>query len=169
MPKPLVGVLLALSLLVGAGCGPQIDLKSVVLDETFTGWYDYGPSQGMNKLVPSISFRLKNAGPVPLTQIQLTVSFWQQDADGEIDSKDITGIGAAAVAPGASSDPVFVHSDVGYTLPQPQGELFTNSEFKDFVVKLFARRNGKILKLGEFTVEHRIIPHATTTATVARP
>jgi hypothetical protein len=47
----------------------------------------------------------------------------------------------------------------GYTIAQPRNELFTHSDFKDFTAKVFAKREGKIVPLGEFTLEHRILPH----------
>src|SRR5580765_2828190 len=136
-------VLLAVSILAGAGCGPQIDLSTIQVTDVFSGWYDYGLENGLNKLVPSISLHLKNGGTVPLTQVQLLVSFWQEGADGENDSKDVAGIGSTAVAVGATSDPILVRSGVGYTIAQARAELFSNSMFKDFTAKVFAKRGGK--------------------------
>jgi hypothetical protein len=34
--------------------------------------------------------------------------------------------------------------------------------FKDFTAKVFAKRGGKIVKLGEFKIDRRIIPHSAT-------
>jgi hypothetical protein len=116
----------------------------------------------LNKLVPSISFRLKNTGEHPINYVQMTVSFWPSGADGELDSREVPGIGANEVAPGAVSDPILVRSEVGYTIEQPRAELFTHSQFVDFTVKLFAKRGGKIVPVGEFTIDRRIIPQTTT-------
>ena len=63
---------------------------------------------------------------------------------------------------GATSDPILVRSGVGYTIAQARAELFTNSMFKDFTAKVFAKRGGKIVKLGEFKIDRRIIPHSAT-------
>lgn len=161
MKKRLVVPLLALWVLTGAGCGSQVDLaKTLTVTEVFSGWYDFGLVDGLNKLVPSISFKLQNVGDAPINRVQLLVSFWQEGADGENDSKEITGIGAEDVAPGASSDAILVRSGVGYTIEQPRAELFTHGGFKDFTVKLFAKRSGRIVPLGEYKVERRIIPQA---------
>jgi hypothetical protein len=162
MRTRLAGIWLALLVFTGAGCGPRVDLqKALQVTDVLSGWYDFGIAQnGLNKLVPSVTFRLKNVSAVSLSRVQLIVSFWQAGADGENDSMEIEGIGASAVKPGASTDPILARSNVGYTLDQPRAELFTNSEFKDFVVKIFAKRSGTIVKLGEFTIDHRIIPHA---------
>ncbi len=150
--------LLALGVTTSASCSARVDLTKLAVTDVFSGWYDFGIVDGQNKLVPSISFRLKNTSDVPVTRVQILVSFWPEGADGELDSKDVTGIGGDAVAPGASSDPVLVRSAIGYTIDQPRAELFTHGQFKDFTVKLFARRSGAIVPLGEHKVDRRIIP-----------
>jgi hypothetical protein len=160
----LAGVL-ACAVVGSASCGPGIDLSKLKVTDVFSGWYDYGVVDGLNKLVPSINFRLQNAGDVPVTEIQLTVSFWQDGADGEWDSKEVAGVGSEALAPGSSTDPILVRADAGYTLAQPRAELFAHRMFKDATAKIFAKRNGKIVPIGQFTLEHRIIPHATTAGT----
>ena len=44
-----------------AGCGPAVDLtKGLQVTIVNTGWFDVGIVNGQNKLVPSISFTLKN-------------------------------------------------------------------------------------------------------------
>jgi hypothetical protein len=146
-----------------SACGPRIDLAtSLEVTEVFSCWYDYGVVGGLNKLVPSISFRLKNTGEHPIGRVQLTVSFWQNGADGENDSREVTGIGPDEVPPGGVSEPILVRSENGYTIEQPRAELFTHSQFVDFTAKIFAKRSGKIVPIGEFVLERRIIPQTTT-------
>jgi hypothetical protein len=152
--------LLAAALVASGGCGLGVNLESALtVTEVSSGWYDFGLVGGLNKMVPQVSFRLKNVAEKPLTQIQLIVSFWQDGADGELDSKNVDGIGRAAVAPGNATDTIMVRADTGYTLEQPRNELFTNSQFKDFTAKVFAKRDGKIVPLGEYKIERRILPH----------
>jgi hypothetical protein len=151
--------------LLALSCGPRIDLATALsVTDTFSGWYDYGVVDGLNKLVPSITFRLRNVGAVSVNEVQLTVSFWKDGDDGEWDSKEVTGIGAEPVEPGASSDPVLVRSEAGYTLEQARSELFTHSQFRDVTAKVFAKRDGKIVPLGEFKLERRILPHTLPSA-----
>lgn len=160
----LIPVVLGLcAVLVTMACGPGIDLAtSVTLDDVFTGWYDNGVKDGKNYLIPSISFRIKNSGQVPINEIQLTVSFWRDGEDGEWDSKDVSGIGRESVAPGAQSEPVLVRGGVGYTLEAARSEFFLNSGFRDAVAKVFAKRSGKIVPVGVFKLERRIIPQSGT-------
>lgn len=155
-------LVLALSL-ASAACGSSIDLqKSLEVTDVFSGYYDGGIVDGkLNKLVPSVSFRLKNVGPEPVTYVQLMVSFWVVGDDGEWTSKDVPGIGAEELVTGASGEPILVRAEKGYTIEQPRAELFTHHLFKDVVVKLFGRRDGKIVPLGEFPIERRIIPQTT--------
>jgi len=167
MPSRLHAALVLSLALIGTSCGPQVDLTKLEVADVFSGYYDFGvvpdgPHKGENKLVPQLSFRLKNNGAVAVDHVALTVSFWQVGADGENDSKEITGIGGTEVPPGASSDTLLVRSQVGYTTPAARSELFNHSMFKDFTVKFFAKRSGKIVPIGEHTIDRRIIPQTTS-------
>ena len=147
-----------------SACGPQIDLAKLQPTDVLTGWYDAGLKDGLNHLLPSISFRLRNTDAVPASNVQLTVSFWQDGADGENDSFEVKGIGSYAIAPGATGDPLLVRAEHGYTMEQPRAELFTHSQFKDFTAKVFAKRAGKIVPIGNFRIDRRILPHVSAAA-----
>lgn len=160
--KQLLGVLAIALSLAGTGCR-QVDLATALsVTDVFTGWYHVGVVDGLNKLVPSFTFRLENVSDSPVNRVQLLVSFWQDGADGEIDSKQVTGIGTEDLPPSASTDPLLIRSDFGYTLEQSEQELFQHSYFRDFTVKLFARSGGRLVPLGEFPIERRIIPRVTS-------
>jgi hypothetical protein len=168
MTKFLGTMLLALAL-SASGC-TQVDLsKALTVTDVFAGYYHFGVVEGQNKMVPSFSFRLSNAGEDPLNRVQLMVSFWQVGDTGmELDSKQIEGIGAAELAPGASTEPILVRSEKGYTLPleQAREEMFQHSLFQDSKVKVFARYGARLVPLGEFPVDRRIIPQSGTLSTV---
>ena len=152
---------LALALAGGAGgCGGPINLKeALAVTDVFTGWYDNGTKDGKNHLVPSITFRLKNQLDQPLSSVQLTMDFWLEGADGPLDSALVRGIGPDAVGPGASTEPITVRSGTGYTLESPRADLFDHSLFKDATVKMFAKRSGAIVAIGEFKIDRRLLPH----------
>jgi hypothetical protein len=158
----IVGLGIALS--AAAGCGPSIDLSKLSVVEPFTGWYDDGIKDGLNKLVPSISFKLQNTGSVPATEVQLTISFWREGDDGEMDGKEVRGLGAEPLAPGAASEPILVRANNGYTLAQPRSELFTHSMFKDVTARVLAKRDGKIVRLADIKIDRRIIPRLSAAA-----
>ena len=151
------------SLIAGAACGPQPDLKAVKLIPGISGYSDGGIAQegqykGQNRLLPFVTFQLKNEGDLPIEYVDLTVAFWRVTDDGEKDSKLIQAIGRTPLAPGATSDSITVRSDVGYTSPAAGAEFFLNPIFIDFKVKVFARRAGTNVTLGELPVDRRVLP-----------
>ena len=150
----------SLWLIASAGCGPQPDLATdLKLTPTMTGYYDDGITPAkLNRLLPSITFQLSNQGKLPITNVDLVVAFWETGADGELDSKQIRGITSTALEPGATSETLTVRSSVGYTHEGPRADMFTNSLYKGFIVKVFGKRAGKTTKLGEFPIEARLLP-----------
>jgi len=159
------------ALLVVAACGAVVSCdrtpnlaQALAVTDVLSGWYDGGMKGGANHMLPSITFRLKNQSDQSLYGVQLTVAFWVDGADGENDSRQIVGIGGTPLPPGDSTEPITVRSPVGYTLEQPRAELFTHGDFKDWTVKMFARRGGYIYKIGEFKVDRRLIPQSSKDA-----
>jgi hypothetical protein len=60
--RALVRLLLCGSAVCSAACGPTVDLtKGLQVTIVNTGWFDAGIVNGQNKLVPTVSFTLKNA------------------------------------------------------------------------------------------------------------
>jgi hypothetical protein len=170
--RSFVPALAGLWLIAAGACSPQPDLKGVKLIPQMTGYVDggfvaEGSYAGQARLLPSVTFVLKNEGTLPIEYVDLTVAFWRVNDDGEKDSKFIKAIGAEPLAPGASTDTLTVQSDFGYTSPTGRAEFFYNSSFVDFKVKVFARRSGTNASLGEIPVERRLLP--TVRKTGLRP
>jgi hypothetical protein len=158
--RPVRVFALGLVLAAVVGCGPSINLATdLQVTDVSTGWFDAGidPATGWNRLVPTITFRLRNAAQQPIDTVQLTVAFWEDGADGESNSKLVRGIGDDGLAPGNETQPIVVHNDNGYNLQGARADLFTHSGFKDWTVKLFAKRGGRIIPIGEHKVERRLI------------
>ena len=149
-----------LALIASASCGPGVDLSALSVTDTFTGWYDNGIKDGKNHLVPSLSFRLRNNGQTPASYVQLTVSFWIQGDDGENDAREVTGIGDTPIPPGGTSEPILVRATYGYTLDQPRAELFTHSQFRDVTARVIAKRDGRLVRIGEVAIDRRVIPRS---------
>ena len=155
-------LLLACLWLLAGACGPQPDLKAhLKIEPVLTGYYDDGViANGENRLLPSMTFRFRNDGEIPISNVSLIVSFWLVGADGEKESKQIRGIGSEPLAPGATSEPITVRSSFGYTSPYPRAEFFTHSRFVDFYLKAFAKRRGTSIPIGEFPIDRRLLPAA---------
>ena len=165
--RPLACLVLALATAGAASCGPAVDLsRALTVTDVFTGYYDNGvlqsgPNQGWTHMVPQVSFRLKNAHAESISSVQLLVAFWAAGDDGPLDDRELTGIGSAGLAPEAMTDAVTVRATVGFNLQAARSELFNASLFKDFTARIFAKRGGRIYRLGEFPIERRIIPHVS--------
>jgi hypothetical protein len=153
-----------LALVSSVSCGQRVDLSTLSVADTFTGWYDNGIKDGKNHLVPSLSFRLQNNGSTPVSYVQLTVSFWMKGDDGEYDGREVTGVGEAAIPPGGTSEPILVRAAHGYTLEQARAELFSHSQFRDVTARVIAKRDGRLVRIGEVPIERRLIPHAAQSA-----
>jgi len=151
-------------LVAGSACEPAVDLaSSLKFIPTLTGYYDNGLNANKrNQYLPSITFQLKNEGDMPLSNVDMSFSFWEVGADGERDSKYIRGIASTALAPGATSDAITVRASVGYESEIYGAQIFSNSRFKGMVVKVFAKRSGKTTKLGELPIEQRVLPKVSS-------
>jgi hypothetical protein len=165
-PFPALALVLCAALAAApAACGPAPDLSASLKPvDMISGYYDDGVVRdglmaGYNHLVPSVTFKLRNEGTVPISSVQLLVSFWADGSDGEADSKDVLGIGSDALAPGASTAPITVRASVGFNLEAARAQLFDQPRYKDFTAKIFGKRGGRIYRLGEFKLDRQIIPH----------
>ena len=59
-------VVCLIGLVVLAGCRSREVEKDLIITDVRTGWYDVGIVDGMNKLVPSITLKLKNISSEPI-------------------------------------------------------------------------------------------------------
>jgi hypothetical protein len=156
-------VLLASSLVAGCG-GSDVDIaKALQLTDVTTGWFDAGiilDAEGQkNKLVPTISFRIRNAHSEPIKSVQLFAKFMQVGDDQEWGSPPyVRVIGPDGLAAGSSTEPIVLRSDRGYTGQQPRAQMLQNSNFVDARVELFAKyRANNWVKLGEQTVQRQLL------------
>jgi hypothetical protein len=104
----LAGLLLTTSV----SCAPDVDLKKglQILDVS-TGWFDAGLVNGQNKLVPAITFKLKNVSDQKLSVIQVNVLFKQVNNPAEWGSGLLSVVGSKGLAPGATTETLMVKSD----------------------------------------------------------
>lgn len=168
----LAHVTVAALLTLGAlGCA-EVDLTTAVeLTEMSTGFYDAGiTDQGLNKLVPSVSFRVKNTSGDRLTSVDLAIFFWANGLEGEEDTEladmlvNLVGTGSNGLEVDGVSEPVVIRSKQGYTLQEARAELFNHRAFRDVTAKLFLRRGGKMVPFGEVEIERRLLLAAPTDA-----
>lgn len=130
-----------------------------------SGYYDAGVTDaGLNKLVPSVTFRIKNISAEPVTSVDALLFFWgvEYELPKELDEVIVKAIGSEGLAPGAMTEPIVVRSKQGYSINQPRAELFSHGQFRDTTAKLFMKRGGKIVPFGEHTTERRLLLAAPT-------
>jgi hypothetical protein len=143
MRAPARGLILVLALaLAGSGCGgPTVDLKQgLQIDIVDTGWFDAGVVDGKNKLVPTVSFTVKNVSDQQLVSLQMMASFFRvSDTASEWGNGLLNVTGSEGLAPGATSPVLTMKSPLGYTGTDPRADMLKNAQFIDALVKFVAK------------------------------
>jgi len=159
MRRPLLLLVLILGL-VPAACGRGADLATAAkISDVTTGWYDAGVTEGgKNKLVPSISFRIRNAANDTLGSTQLNLIFKRVTDTEEWTTSFVRGIGTDGLAPGATTQPIVVRAQQGYTGTQARLTMLQNAQFIDFKVEIFGKHaSATWVKLGEYKIERQLL------------
>src|SRR5438445_11074064 len=133
--------LIAFVFVSSVGCGPAVDLtKGLQVTILNSGWFDVGIVNGQNKLVPSVTFTLRNISEKTLSTLQVNALFRQVDSTDEWGSGFLTVAGSSGLAPGAETAPLMIKSPLGYTgSDQSRLEMLQNTHFKDAKVELYAK------------------------------
>lgn len=160
MTRPLAWLVLLLIGFSTAGCGTRVDLAQTArLEEVTTGWFDAGLTEdGMNKLVPSISLRIRNSGDVAYGSMQLNVLFKRQGEEDPHSESYVRGVGPEGLAPDAVTPSIVVRAPQGYTGSQPRMTMLQNTQFVDFRAEVFGRHGSATwVKLGEYPIERQLL------------
>jgi hypothetical protein len=123
-----------------------------------SGWFDAGIENRKNKLVPSLTFALKNASDQKLVMLQVDAVFRRSTDKGELGRAFVTAAGPSGLAPGATTAPMTLRSDFGYLGEEPRREILQNSQFVDAKVELLAKYGaGSWVSLGEYAISRELI------------
>ena len=142
------------------GCGPTLDLAtSLEVQDVKTGWFDAGIVKGQNKLVPSISFALKNTSDQKLVSLQINALFRRVAEKDEWGTGFLTAAGSAGLAPGSVTPLLTIRSPLGYTgSGESREEMLRNSHFIDAAVELSAKYGSAQWKrIGEYPITRQLI------------
>ena len=155
---------LASGLLVAAsaGCGPRVAIaEALQVNEVTTGWFDDGIIQGgLNRLVPTISFRLENTAAIEIRSVQINGVFRRVGEEEEWGNAFVRVVGTEGLPSGSLTSPIVLESDLGYTGEEPRLEMFENRHFVDVGVELFVKHGGaQWVKLSEFLIERQLLTH----------
>lgn len=140
-------------------CGPVVDLsKALQVDIVSTGWFDAGLVNGQNKLVPAVSFTLKNNSDQTLTVLQVNALFRRVTDKDEWGTGFVTVAGSGGLKPGATSQTITVRSQLGYTGTEPRQDMLQNARFVDARVELLAKYGSvQWVKVGNYPLARRLI------------
>lgn len=145
--------------LAAAGCGDGLDVQQALeVTDVVTGYFDEGIQAGRNKLVPSISFRVKNTAPSTIRSVQINAVFRVIGDQEELGSALVRGVDSNGLESGAMTEPFVLRSALGYTGEQPRAQMLQNSLFRDTQVELFAKHGSKQwVPLAVFKVERQLL------------
>ena len=131
-------ILLALLL---SACYSNVDLKQALqVTDVSTGWYDVGIVDGKNKLVPSVTFKLKKSPDVRLPSASLNIVF-RKDTGEEHDDVFVQRV---EFGDNNETAPITVRATAGYTgdPPQSRADMLKNSQFHDMDAEIFVRQSS---------------------------
>ncbi len=150
-----------LSISCGASAGAVASLEPL---EVVTGWYDDGIIQGgKNKLVPSVTMKLRNKSDKELKSIQINAIFRR------VGEKEMWGEYFGWAIPrteplpaGAVTKMLVMRSTLGYTGDQPRMQMLQNREFVDAKVEIYLKQGSKVLaKLAEYPIQRQLLTKST--------
>jgi hypothetical protein len=159
-------LLILASLAFSVGCGPTIDVtQGLEVTLVTSGWYDAGIVNGQNKLVPTVTFKVKNVANQTLSSVQINALFRRVTEKDEWGSGFVTAAGSSGLTPGAETQPLTIRSPLGYTgSDQSRQEMLSNSHFVDAKVELFAKYGSTQWKrVAEYPIKRQLIEKAPTT------
>ena len=154
LPLPLLAVVLT------SACGPTVDLTTGLrIEGLSTGWLNAGVVDGKNRLVPTVSFTLKNVSDQKLPVLQVNAIFRRVSQDEEWANRFRT-VSGSGLAPGAATGTLTLEAELGYTGTDPHDALLRNSHFVDAKVDLFAKYgSAQWTRLGEYPIARQLIQH----------
>lgn len=151
---------LALLLFVSVGCNRGADAMTALEPiDVVTGWYDAGIVEGnLNKLVPSISLKLRNKAGEPVRSVQINAIFKRVNEPEMWGEHYGWAIQGEPLPPGAATADIVLRSGLGYTGEQPRAQMLQNKEFVDAKVEIFLKQGSKVwAKLAEFPIERQLL------------
>jgi hypothetical protein len=139
--------LLALALAGAASCTPSYEFKQVLqVSDVSGGWYDYGIVDGKNKLVPSMTLRVRKQPGVQLRSIALNVHFkWAKGAEKKDEEElDEVFLQTVEFSEGDQTPLLTVRPEHGYTAdaPQTRAQMLEHSQFRDVRARVFAKQSS---------------------------
>jgi hypothetical protein len=153
-------VMVATVSIAASACRRNIDpVAALEPVDVVTGWFDAGIIEGgKNKLVPSVSLKLRNRSADPVRSIQINAIFrrvgetemWGEHFGWAVPREDL--------APGDLTKELVLQSALGYTGEQPRLQILQNSLFVDAKVELFLKQGSQVwAKMAEYPIQRQLL------------
>jgi hypothetical protein len=158
------GALAALAALAfQTACGATVDLRKAVAPESVTtGWADGGVAAGKNRIVPAVSFRLRNLSGRTLGLVQVNAVFHRGSDPSEWTSGYLPDV-ARALPPDGQTDARTIAGQQGYTGTDDREDLLRNSQFVDASAELFVKSgSSNWTRIGEYAIARQLLSPPST-------
>lgn len=137
----------------------HVDLAtSVRVEDVAGGWSVTTAGDGRTRLLPTVSFQLRNVSTEPLASVQVNVIFrrvGEQDVWSDVVRY---AINTRALASGIATEPIVAQAPIGYTGDDATSTLLNHSEFVDSAVSIYARHGAEgWTYLGEYPLPRQIV------------
>jgi hypothetical protein len=144
-------------------CNRSVDVKEAIeVVDASGGWYDAGIVEGKNKIVPSVTFRLKKKSGADLAGVALNVVFRHPAPAGANleEDWDEVFIQRADFKDADQTDPLTVRTEKGYTGDPPQSRLdiLRHSQFRDVRARIYAKySSSQWVEIGSVDVQRQLL------------
>lgn len=155
--------LLSLVVAGAPACTKQVDFKQALeVTDVSGGWYDWGIVDGKNKLVPSMTFRIRKRPDANLRSIAINVHFKKIVSPDRKTEEEMDEVFLQSVefSEGNQTPIMTVRPEHGYTgdAPQTRAQILEHSQFRDVRTRIFAKQSSTTwVELTSFDVPRVLI------------
>jgi hypothetical protein len=150
----------AAAMLLSVSCRATVDpVAALEPVDVVTGWFDAGIVEGgKNKLVPSVTLRLRNKSAAPISSVQINAIF-RRVGEAEAWGEHFTwAVQRRELAQGQTTESLVLRSQLGYTGEEARLQMLQNSQFVDAKVELFLKHGSRVwAKLGEYPIQRQLL------------
>jgi hypothetical protein len=151
---------LALVLLASISCGSSTEAVAALEPlDVVTGWFDDGIVEGgKNKLVPSVTMKLRNKSGQPVRSIQINAIFRRVGEPEMWGEYFGWAVPREPLAAGGQTPVLVMRSTLGYTSDQPRMQMLQNKEFVDTKVEIYLKKGSRVwAKLAEYPIQRQLL------------
>lgn len=151
----------------------HVDMASSVrIEQLDGGWVQSRAANGATRLLPTVSFRIRNVSRSPLDSIQVNVLF-RRINEKQVWSDVFRRVGPRrSIASGTASDRIVAEAPIGYSGSDAVNRLLNHSRFVDTAVSIYVRHGSEAWTyVGEYPLPRHVVgrespagPHIATTS-----